>query len=100
MPANSPAPASSVKILPANTPKLALRNCVKVALVSPVVGSFGLGTRTPVFTGTRAPDCGGTLSPKPLTAETLKKPPGQRPSLPVSTLSVYSALPQNSAPVS
>ena len=40
------------------------------------------------------------LLPKLLFARILRKPPGQRPALPVSTLSVYSALPHSSKAVS
>jgi hypothetical protein len=88
LPANSPRAESSVKIFPAISPNFGLRNCVNVAFMSAVVGSFALGRRRAVFTGTMAPDCLSRLSPKLVSAEILKKPPGQRPSLPVSTLRV------------
>jgi hypothetical protein len=88
LPANSPVITSSVPTLPANRPNVGLRNCLKVAFTSAVVWSLGAGNRAGVFTGTMAPESWNTLRPKPLSAQTLRKPPGQRPNCPVSTVSM------------
>src|SRR5207245_4318789 len=95
LPVHSPGSPSSVKDLPATRPNFGLRNCMKVACIRAVVGALGAGSSAAVLTGLMAPESCSTLSPKPLLAMSLRKPPGHRPALPVSTLSVYSALPQN-----
>ncbi len=61
---------------------------MKVAFVSAVVWSPGAGTSAAVLTGTIVPDSRSTFRPKPLSADSFRKPPGQSPSLPVSMLSV------------
>jgi hypothetical protein len=65
---NSTAPASRVKIFPAVRPNFGLRNCVKVACMSPVLGSSGSGKSVVMFTGTSAPESWEILSPKVLPA--------------------------------
>jgi len=85
---NSPIIPSSVPTFPASTPNLGLRNWVNVAFTSAVLRSSGAGSRACVLTGTIPPTSLKMLFPKPVSAQTLKKPPGQRPSFCVSTLSV------------
>src|SRR5262245_40210868 len=98
LPVNSPCAPSTVKILPAVSPNFGLRNCVNVAFTSALDGSVE-GKSRAVFGGTRAPVSGRILSPNALRPTTFRKPPGQRPAFCVSTLSVYSELPQKWAPV-